>query len=124
MKINQTMAQIVEAPPRMIYIFEGDLERIVSQAVEKALSEGHTARQKATASKKVFGISGIAEALGCSRSTAHRIKESGALDGAISQVGKIISGYEDKIIEAGAAYFKSQREKKQKSIKQPRMIRR
>ena len=40
--------------------------------------------------KYYYGISGIAELLHCSLATANRIKGSGVIDKAISQVGKII----------------------------------
>ncbi len=38
----------------------------------------------------VYGLAGLAQLLGCSQSTAQRIKNSGVLDSAISQCGKII----------------------------------
>jgi hypothetical protein len=109
----------IEAP-RVVYLLEGDLEAMISRGVSDAISKLKLSGE--SESKKVYGINGIAETLGCSRSTAHRIKESGALDGAISQVGKVIVGYEHRIIEAGAAYFRTLKEKKQKAIKQPRKI--
>lgn len=42
------------------------------------------------AKKYVYGYSGIAELFGCSKSTAARIKLSGILDAAITQVGRKI----------------------------------
>ena len=38
----------------------------------------------------VYGLAGLSELLGCSISTAARIKKSGVLDPAIRQTGKII----------------------------------
>ena len=38
----------------------------------------------------VYGIAGIAELFGCSEATANRIKSSGEIDDAISQIGGII----------------------------------
>lgn len=38
----------------------------------------------------VYGINGIAEIFGCSVPTANRIKASGIIDGAITQVGREI----------------------------------
>lgn len=38
----------------------------------------------------VYGLSGLSQLLGCSTSTAARIKKSGVLDPAIHQTGKII----------------------------------
>lgn len=40
--------------------------------------------------KLAFGIKGIAETFGCSIPTANRIKKSGIIDQAISQVGRKI----------------------------------
>lgn len=40
--------------------------------------------------KLVYGLTGIAELFNCSTSTAHRIKKSGKIDKAISQVGRKI----------------------------------
>jgi len=38
----------------------------------------------------VYGLQGLCNLLGCSTATASRIKRSGVIDAAISQVGKII----------------------------------
>lgn len=38
----------------------------------------------------VYGLKGLCSLLGCSVSTAARIKKSGVIDAAISQVGKLI----------------------------------
>lgn len=38
----------------------------------------------------VYGLAGLSKLLGCSTSTAARIKKSGVIDAAISQHGKII----------------------------------
>lgn len=38
----------------------------------------------------VYGLKGLCSLLGCSISTAARIKQSGAIDAAVSQRGKII----------------------------------
>ena len=38
----------------------------------------------------VYGLAGLCNLLGCSTATASRIKRSGVIDAAISQVGKII----------------------------------
>lgn len=46
----------------------------------------HEAKPK----RMVYGINGIAEIFGCSVPTANRIKASGIIDGAITQVGRKI----------------------------------
>lgn len=38
----------------------------------------------------VYGLAGIAKLFGCSKTTANRIKQSGKIDGAITQVGNTI----------------------------------
>ncbi len=49
--------------------------------------------------KYVYGIEGIAEIFNCSRATAQRIKNSGRIDKAISQVGRKITVDVDRAIE-------------------------
>ena len=52
--------------------------------------------------KYVYGIDGIARLFGCSKPTANRIKKSGRIDGAITQIGrKIIVDAEKAIQLAG-----------------------
>ncbi|MCJ7821206.1 MAG: DUF3853 family protein [Bacteroidales bacterium] len=41
--------------------------------------------------KYVYGITGIAELFGCSKTTANAIKQSGRIDKAIIQVGRKIA---------------------------------
>ncbi len=43
-----------------------------------------------TAKKYVYGIVGIARLFGCSMPTANRIKQSGKIDKAITQIGRKI----------------------------------
>jgi hypothetical protein len=43
-----------------------------------------------TAKKHVYGIAGIAQLFGCSIPTAHRIKKSGKISKAITQIGRKI----------------------------------
>lgn len=45
---------------------------------------------KAPTRQLYYGIAGIAEIFGCSVPTANRIKKSGIIDGAITQVGRKI----------------------------------
>ena len=49
--------------------------------------------------KYVYGIAGIARLFGCSLPTAHRIKKSGRIDGAIKQVGRKIITDADLALE-------------------------
>lgn len=43
------------------------------------------------AKRFVYGIAGIARLLGCSKTTANRIKASGKIDAAITQCGRMIA---------------------------------
>ena len=47
----------------------------------------------------VYRLAGIAELFGCSKTTANRIKQSGKIDGAISQVGNLIITDAEKALE-------------------------
>ena len=49
--------------------------------------------------RMVYGIRGIMQLFNCSYSTAQRIKASGQIDGAISQVGRKITVNADRAIE-------------------------
>lgn len=46
--------------------------------------------QKNEEKEYVYGLKGLAKMLGCSRATASKIKSSGIIDDAISQVGNVI----------------------------------
>ena len=46
--------------------------------------------QKNAPKHYVYGIAGIANLFGCSESTAQKIKSSGEIDDAISQIGDVI----------------------------------
>lgn len=47
----------------------------------------------------VYGLGGIADLFRCSKTTANRIKQSGKIDGAITQVGNIIVVEAEKALE-------------------------
>lgn len=55
--------------------------------------------QKNEEKEYVYGLKGLAKVLGCSRTTASKIKNSGAIDEAISQVGKLIVIDKKKLLE-------------------------
>lgn len=54
----------------------------------------------------VYGLTGIAELLKCSKSTANRIKQSGIIKDAIKQMGKIIIVDAEKALELIANHQK------------------
>ena len=65
----------------------GDLKEMVVEALME-----RDARQMAENAQKryVYGIAGIAQLFGCCNTTANKIKQSGAINDAISQQGGII----------------------------------
>lgn len=56
------------------------------------LKESVSEQPKQEAQKRlVYGIAGIAQLFGCSKTTANRIKASGKIDEAITQCGRMIT---------------------------------
>lgn len=49
--------------------------------------------------KYVYGLAGIAQLFNCSKTTANRIKQSGKIDKAISQIGNMIIVDAEKALE-------------------------
>ena len=64
----------------------------------KASSEEEAAKPR----RLVYGIKGIADTFGCSIPTANRIKRSGVIDDAITQVGRKIVVDADLALELAA----------------------
>lgn len=58
----------------------------------------------------VYGIKGIADTFGCSIPTANRIKRSGVIDDAITQVGRKIAVDADLALELAASAKKKGKE--------------
>lgn len=67
-------------------------EELLFLSRQTADTESHTNSTKENPSEKryVYGIAGICEIFGCSKPTAIRIKKSGRIDKAITQVGRKI----------------------------------
>ena len=74
---------------------EEKLDELIRVTVRLAEAIEHSSPER----KLVYGISGLQEFLHCSASTAKRIKASGLLDPAISQVGKTIIIDAEKALE-------------------------
>lgn len=66
---------------------------------DRKVSEGKTPTPNR---RLAYGIKGIADTFGCSIPTANRIKKSGAIDNAISQVGRKIVLDVDLALELAA----------------------
>lgn len=69
---------------------------ILVDALKEALKSEKECNQEETPSKRValkryvYGLKGLSDLLGCSISTAQRVKSSGVIDAAISQTFKTI----------------------------------
>lgn len=61
-----------------------------SGSIESNKSNTETDVHDTSEKRHVYGIAGIAELFGCSKPTAHRIKKSGKIDRAITQIGRKI----------------------------------
>ena len=71
----------------VIIVSPEDLEALVKNAVEKALEARD--RREEEASEQVFGLQGIADLFGCSKTTAFEYKQT-FLAPAVKQVGQKI----------------------------------
>lgn len=66
-----------------------DLKELLSMVLNDSVLE-HKGKEKVAPKHYVYGIAGIAKLFGCSVASANRIKASGEIDDAISQIGGII----------------------------------
>jgi len=73
----------------------GELKELLEEVVCNAPQEVTPEKKKTF----VYGIAGIAALFGCSIPTAQRIKNSGVIDDAISQYGRIICVDSDYAID-------------------------
>ena len=82
-----------------------ELAALVADAVAPTDGDATTATHLvASLPKYVYGIKGIAELFGCSVPTANRIKRSGIINDAITQIGrKIIVDAEKALILAAGS---------------------
>lgn len=74
-------------------------ERESIKAFEEFISEQTTTIDTTGATRYVYGYAGIANLFGCSIPTAARIKKSGKIDGAITQIGRKIIVDADRALE-------------------------
>lgn len=82
---------------RLIDLTTKELGILIEGIIEKVKIKTHQEQEEKK--QYVYGISGIAKLFNCSRTTAYRIKSSGAIDGAISQRGRLIITDTAKAIE-------------------------
>lgn len=58
--------------------------------MKSTLQDAESGKEEEPRKRFVYGLDGICELFGCSKSTAERIKQSGVIDAAISQVNRKI----------------------------------
>lgn len=79
------------------FLTVGDLIDIVNACISGQIKNIH--ETKAEERKFVYGLKGLADLIGCSLPTAQKIKSSGVIDKAVTQVGKKIIIDADKALE-------------------------
>lgn len=79
---------------------------LLNKQGNKASSDEEAAKPR----RLVYGIKGIADTFGCSIPTANRIKRSGVIDDAITQVGRKIVVDADLALELAASAKKQGKE--------------
>lgn len=85
-------------PKRVIDLTLDELLDAVEDRVKAAIS-GEPQEQPTEPKRYVYGLRGLQELFGCSKTTASRLKSSGRIDGAITQVGALIIIDADKAVE-------------------------
>lgn len=81
---------------RVIDLTAGELLELIQQGYKPQVLIDTT---EAPQGKYVYGLAGIAKLLGCSITTANRIKQSDKLNGAITQIGNLIITDAEKALE-------------------------
>ena len=74
---------------RLIDVTVGDLMEYLRENLKPEKPTQETAEQEPE--RFVYGITGLAELLGCSKATAQRQKSAGKFKGAVMQVGRKIT---------------------------------
>lgn len=83
---------------RLIDLTAGELLELIGKEQGPRIEVDVTKEHK----KYVYGRAGIAELFKCSKTTASRIKQSGLIDGAYRQVGRLIIVDAEKALELAA----------------------
>ena len=79
---------IVNLKEKPVWQMSGEEFLFLIQSPEKTLEKNIATEEDPK--KHVYGIKGIAQLFGCSIPTAHRIKKSGKISKAITQIGRKI----------------------------------
>ena len=87
---------------RIIDLTLGELMDAVEQRVRATIAAEQPTKSE-TDGKFVYGLKGLANLLGCSKTTAARLKASGDYDEAITQIGALLIINADRVIEIARA---------------------
>ena len=82
------MIQTIDANTPIAMLTVGQFKELISICDINLYSK--EAKEHTVTKNHVYGIAGLARLFGCSIPTAHRIKASGKIDGAIKQIGRKI----------------------------------
>lgn len=77
----------MDAKKRVIDLTLGELIDAIDERIEETAQKPE--KPKST-KRYVYGLKGLAMLLGCSKTTAARLKASGRIDAAITQVGALL----------------------------------
>lgn len=75
---------------RVIDLTLGELLDAIEARIREARKEDAQGESEPKTKRFVYGLKGLQELFGCSKTTASRIKASGKIDKAITQVGALI----------------------------------
>lgn len=80
---------MINKKTRIIDLTLGELLEAVEEKIKDAIA-GKPDKEAATEKRYVYGLKGLARLLGCSKTTASRIKSSGKIDKAVTQIGALL----------------------------------
>lgn len=80
---------MINKETRIIDLTLGELLEAVEDRVKEVIA-GKPDKEANTEKRYVYGLKGLARLLGCSKTTASRIKTSGKIDKAITQIGALL----------------------------------
>ena len=80
---------MINKKTRIIDLTLGELLEAVEDRVKEVIA-GKPDKETNTEKRYVYGLKGLARLLGCSKTTASRIKTSGKIDKAITQIGALL----------------------------------
>ncbi len=80
-------------------IIDLTLGEVLDAVEERVRQVQFTSQQPAEEKRFVYGLKGLAKLLGCSKTTAARLKATGDYDEAITQIGALLLIDADKVLE-------------------------